>query len=84
MALPAEDDERLSLADLLDELGRRPITHLLVEPGTTLGPGFLREDVADRIWVFRAPISQWTIRVPPRRRPSTGRQPPAWTWMGIG
>lgn len=55
MTLPTEADTgRLSLAALLDELGRRRITHLLIEPGPTLASAFLRQNLADRAWISRA------------------------------
>lgn len=46
---------RLSLEQLLDELGRRGMTHLLVEPGAKLAESFLRQNLADRVWIFRSP-----------------------------
>jgi diaminohydroxyphosphoribosylaminopyrimidine deaminase/5-amino-6-(5-phosphoribosylamino)uracil reductase len=54
--LPINDAGGLSLAALLEELGRRRITHLLVEPGPMLAGGFLREKLADRAWIVRAPL----------------------------
>ncbi len=49
-----EDGGRLSLEQLLDELGRRGMTHLLVEPGAKLAESFLRRNLADRVWIFRS------------------------------
>jgi diaminohydroxyphosphoribosylaminopyrimidine deaminase/5-amino-6-(5-phosphoribosylamino)uracil reductase len=54
-ALPA-DASGLSLGHLLDELGARKMTHLLVEPGVKLAESFLRQNLADRVWIFRSPI----------------------------
>jgi diaminohydroxyphosphoribosylaminopyrimidine deaminase/5-amino-6-(5-phosphoribosylamino)uracil reductase len=54
IALAAEADGGLSLAQLLDELGRRSVTHLLVEPGPKLADGFLRRNLADRVWISRS------------------------------
>jgi riboflavin biosynthesis pyrimidine reductase len=33
------------------------MTHLLVEPGVKLAESFLRENLADRVWVFRSPMT---------------------------
>ena len=55
--LTAENDGELSLAELLDELGRRGMTHVLVEPGPNLAAGFLRRNLADRAWIFRSPMT---------------------------
>jgi diaminohydroxyphosphoribosylaminopyrimidine deaminase/5-amino-6-(5-phosphoribosylamino)uracil reductase len=47
----------LSLEHLLDELGRRRMTHLVVEPGVKLAEAFLRsENLVDRVWIFRSPM----------------------------
>ena len=56
ISLPTGSEGGLSLAALLEELGRRRITHLLVEPGPTLAGGFLRESLADRAWIVRAAL----------------------------
>ncbi len=45
----------LSLEHLLDDLGGRAITHLLVEPGPKLAASFFQQNLADRVWVFRSP-----------------------------
>jgi len=55
--LPADAIGGLSLEHLLDELGARNMTHLLVEPGVKLAESFLRENLADRVWVFRSPMT---------------------------
>jgi diaminohydroxyphosphoribosylaminopyrimidine deaminase/5-amino-6-(5-phosphoribosylamino)uracil reductase len=44
----------LSLQGLLDELGARRMTHLLVEPGPTLAESFLHRNLADRVWIFQS------------------------------
>ncbi|HXE52242.1 MAG TPA: bifunctional diaminohydroxyphosphoribosylaminopyrimidine deaminase/5-amino-6-(5-phosphoribosylamino)uracil reductase RibD, partial [Tepidisphaeraceae bacterium] len=53
----AESDEggQLSLSHLLVDLGRRPVTHLLVEPGPALAASFLGTGLADRVWIIRSP-----------------------------
>jgi diaminohydroxyphosphoribosylaminopyrimidine deaminase/5-amino-6-(5-phosphoribosylamino)uracil reductase len=55
LPLAVDADGRLSLDDLLDKLGKRGLTHLLVEPGPTLAESFLRRNLADRVWIFRSP-----------------------------
>jgi diaminohydroxyphosphoribosylaminopyrimidine deaminase/5-amino-6-(5-phosphoribosylamino)uracil reductase len=55
-ALPADAAGGLSLGHLLDELGTEKMTHLLVEPGVKLAESFLRQNLADRVWIFRSPI----------------------------
>jgi diaminohydroxyphosphoribosylaminopyrimidine deaminase/5-amino-6-(5-phosphoribosylamino)uracil reductase len=53
-ALPNEDaSPKLSLIEMLHHLDG---THLLVEPGPTLARSFLRQGLADRVWVFRSPV----------------------------
>jgi diaminohydroxyphosphoribosylaminopyrimidine deaminase/5-amino-6-(5-phosphoribosylamino)uracil reductase len=53
--LPADISGGLSLDQLLRELGKQNITHLLVEPGPSLAESFLKLDLADRVWIFRSP-----------------------------
>jgi diaminohydroxyphosphoribosylaminopyrimidine deaminase/5-amino-6-(5-phosphoribosylamino)uracil reductase len=58
VAAPLDDrgvPQKLSLNSILSELGKRNVTHLLVEPGPTLAGSFLVEGLADRVWVFRSP-----------------------------
>jgi diaminohydroxyphosphoribosylaminopyrimidine deaminase/5-amino-6-(5-phosphoribosylamino)uracil reductase len=55
MPMPLES-QGISLNHLLDTLGGRFITHLLVEPGPILAAGFLGRDLADRIWISRSPM----------------------------
>ena len=55
MPMPEERDG-ISLGHLLDALGSRSITHLLVEPGPTLAASFLGRDLADRVWISRSPM----------------------------
>jgi diaminohydroxyphosphoribosylaminopyrimidine deaminase/5-amino-6-(5-phosphoribosylamino)uracil reductase len=68
LPLRVEADGRLSLDDLLDELGKRGLTHLLVEPGPTLAESFLRKNLADRVWIFRSPK-----RVSPEKAPEAAK-----------
>lgn len=54
LVLPAEDG-RVPIAALMEELGRRRMTHVLIEGGGTLCASALRSGVVDRLWVFVAP-----------------------------
>lgn len=47
--------EGLDLQALLQELGRREVTSLLVEGGPTLARGLLAAGLVDRVWLFVAP-----------------------------
>jgi len=42
--------------ELLQKLGERGITHLLVEPGARLAKSFIEQGAADRVWIVRSPI----------------------------
>jgi diaminohydroxyphosphoribosylaminopyrimidine deaminase/5-amino-6-(5-phosphoribosylamino)uracil reductase len=68
LPLRVEADGRLSLDDLLDKLGKRGLTHLLVEPGPTLAESFLRRNLADRVWIFRSPK-----RIGPEKSPEAAK-----------
>ncbi len=50
------DDERIDMAAMLGELGRRGVTRLLVEGGAHVHASFLSGGLADRLEVFTAPI----------------------------
>jgi diaminohydroxyphosphoribosylaminopyrimidine deaminase/5-amino-6-(5-phosphoribosylamino)uracil reductase len=54
--IPLRGDGHVSLEHLLDELGGRGLTHLLVEPGVKLARSFLGQNLADRVWVFHSPM----------------------------
>ena len=54
LLLPPRDG-RVDLAALMDELGRRKLTNVLVEGGGELLGGIIRQDLADRAMVFVAP-----------------------------
>ena len=54
LALPAGPRGGISLRDLLDELGRRKWTRLLVEGGPTVLRAVTAEHLADELWVFVA------------------------------
>ena len=53
--IPLDAHGHISLAHMLNDLGGRSVTHLLVEPGPKLATAFLRENLPDRIWIFRSP-----------------------------
>jgi len=55
----------LCLADVLKDLHARRITHLLVEPGPTLADSFIRQNLADRVWVFHSPLRVNSPTAPP-------------------
>ena len=46
---------RIDLADLLDKLGQRGVTHLMVEGGARVATAFLAEGLVDRLLAFVAP-----------------------------
>jgi diaminohydroxyphosphoribosylaminopyrimidine deaminase / 5-amino-6-(5-phosphoribosylamino)uracil reductase len=47
---------RFDLKPLLDYLGQKEVTSLLVEGGAEIFASFLNEKLADRLWLFYAPI----------------------------
>jgi diaminohydroxyphosphoribosylaminopyrimidine deaminase/5-amino-6-(5-phosphoribosylamino)uracil reductase len=55
LALPAGTPGGVSLGALLDELGRRKWTRLLVEGGPTVLQRVISEHLADELWVFISP-----------------------------
>ncbi|MGD0464484.1 MAG: bifunctional diaminohydroxyphosphoribosylaminopyrimidine deaminase/5-amino-6-(5-phosphoribosylamino)uracil reductase RibD [Tepidisphaeraceae bacterium] len=65
----------ISLEHLLDELGGRGVTHLLVEPGVKLARSFLGQNLADRVWIFHSPMRLNAADAPAAMRvlyPTTG------------
>jgi diaminohydroxyphosphoribosylaminopyrimidine deaminase/5-amino-6-(5-phosphoribosylamino)uracil reductase len=44
-----------NLQNLLAELGKQGMTHILVETGPTLAKSFIEQNLADRVWVIRSP-----------------------------
>ncbi|MGA2583669.1 MAG: bifunctional diaminohydroxyphosphoribosylaminopyrimidine deaminase/5-amino-6-(5-phosphoribosylamino)uracil reductase RibD [Tepidisphaeraceae bacterium] len=44
----------VSLAQVLNDLGGRNVTHVMVEPGPILAAAFLRDNLADRAWIFES------------------------------
>jgi diaminohydroxyphosphoribosylaminopyrimidine deaminase / 5-amino-6-(5-phosphoribosylamino)uracil reductase len=73
--VPLRGEGRISLEHLLDELGRRRVTHLLVEPGAKLARSFLGQSLADRVWIFHSPMRVNAIDAPAAMRvdyPTTG------------
>lgn len=55
LVMPATPNARVSLPDLLDEIGRRGSLTLLVEGGAEINGAFLSAGLADRVWAFIAP-----------------------------
>jgi diaminohydroxyphosphoribosylaminopyrimidine deaminase/5-amino-6-(5-phosphoribosylamino)uracil reductase len=47
--------QRLDLDALIQDVGNRGVTHLLVEPGPSLVMSFFGSNLEDRIWVFYSP-----------------------------
>jgi len=74
IALPSHDSH-FSFTDVLADLHRRAVVHLLVEPGPTLARYMFARSQADRVWVFRAQnaIDEPTAPAAPKvEYPSTG------------
>lgn len=57
--LAAEPDERgrVALPELLEDLGARGVSSLMVEGGATLAASFLEDDLVDRLILVTAPCS---------------------------
>ena len=53
--LPATSDGRVSLPDLLDELGRRNILSVLVEGGGEVHAAFFEQGLVDKVYAYIAP-----------------------------
>ena len=55
LVLPADEDGRVNLLSLWDELGRRNVQHLLLEGGSTLATAAWKACLIDELMVFVAP-----------------------------
>ena len=55
LQLPATADGRVSLPDLLDELGRRNVLSLLVEGGGEIHGAMFRAGLVDKVYAYVAP-----------------------------
>jgi diaminohydroxyphosphoribosylaminopyrimidine deaminase / 5-amino-6-(5-phosphoribosylamino)uracil reductase len=55
VTIPAADDGRVSLPDLLDELGRRNILSVLVEGGGEVHAAMFEQGLVDKVYAFVAP-----------------------------
>jgi diaminohydroxyphosphoribosylaminopyrimidine deaminase/5-amino-6-(5-phosphoribosylamino)uracil reductase len=55
LSFPTDADNKLSVPALLDELGRRRMTNLLVEGGAAVLGSFLDARALDEVHVFIAP-----------------------------
>lgn len=54
----------LDLRAMLQALGERGMSHLLVEPGPRLAGAFLEQNLADRVWVIRSPARLGELDAP--------------------
>jgi diaminohydroxyphosphoribosylaminopyrimidine deaminase/5-amino-6-(5-phosphoribosylamino)uracil reductase len=61
LILPKNAAGRVCLSSLLDELGKREITSLLVEGGMTVLQSFFQENVVDKVQVYLAPVFIGTL-----------------------
>ncbi len=55
LRLPADAQGRVSLPDLLDELGNRKLISLLVEGGAELHAAFFAQGLVDKVYAYIAP-----------------------------
>ena len=55
LELPAATDGRVSLPDLLDELGKRNVISLLVEGGGEVHAAFFAQGLVDKVYAYVAP-----------------------------
>lgn len=55
LKLPATPEGRVSLPDLLDELGKRNILSVLVEGGGDVHAAFFKDDLVDKLYAYIAP-----------------------------
>jgi len=56
LVLPSDEQGRVDLSSLLDELGKKNITSLLVEGGMTIHESFFRKNLVNKIHVYLAPV----------------------------
>ncbi len=56
LMLPANKNGQVNLPDLLDELGNRQITSLLVEGGMEVHHAFFNDNLVNKIHVYLAPV----------------------------
>jgi diaminohydroxyphosphoribosylaminopyrimidine deaminase/5-amino-6-(5-phosphoribosylamino)uracil reductase len=55
LTLPAATDGRVSLPDLLDELGKRNVISILVEGGGEVHGAFFKQGLVDKVYAYVAP-----------------------------
>jgi diaminohydroxyphosphoribosylaminopyrimidine deaminase/5-amino-6-(5-phosphoribosylamino)uracil reductase len=75
-SVPPDETGELSLPHVLESLAGEPITHLLVEPGPILAGSFIRQNLADRVWITRSSMSVNDASAPAARTvdyPVSGR-----------
>ncbi len=81
---------RLSLTAVLDDLGRRDVTSLLVEGGATVHGAFFDQGLVDRVAVFVAPLVLGGREAPPgvaglgAESPAKGLRLIGGTWRVLG
>jgi diaminohydroxyphosphoribosylaminopyrimidine deaminase/5-amino-6-(5-phosphoribosylamino)uracil reductase len=56
LILPQDKEGKVDLMSLLDELGKREITSLLVEGGMTVHHHFFKENLINKVQVYLAPL----------------------------
>jgi diaminohydroxyphosphoribosylaminopyrimidine deaminase / 5-amino-6-(5-phosphoribosylamino)uracil reductase len=61
LILPKNSEGQVCLFSLLDELGKREITSLLVEGGMKVHQSFFKENLVDQIQVYLAPVFIGTL-----------------------
>ncbi|TAK74985.1 MAG: RibD family protein, partial [Gammaproteobacteria bacterium] len=69
LIIPENQDKQISLPILLDELGKKEITSLLVEGGMTVHESFLKENLVNKIHVYLAPTFIGSLE---KKRPLNG------------
>ncbi len=88
--VPIGQGPRLPLLDVLEDLGRRDVTSLLVEGGATVHGDFFDQRLVDRVAVFVAPLVLGGSAAPPgvaglgAESPAAGLRLTARSWRILG
>jgi diaminohydroxyphosphoribosylaminopyrimidine deaminase/5-amino-6-(5-phosphoribosylamino)uracil reductase len=61
LILPKNAAGKVCLSSLLDELGKREVTSLLVEGGMTVHESFFKENLVDKVHIYLAPVFIGTL-----------------------
>jgi diaminohydroxyphosphoribosylaminopyrimidine deaminase/5-amino-6-(5-phosphoribosylamino)uracil reductase len=64
VTLPADTDGRIPLDEMMAELGRREITSVLVEGGSTLNFSLLAGELVNKVYFFIAPLIFGGVNAP--------------------